>query len=182
METEATNNYVEVDGTRLHYLDAGSGDTVLLLHGWPTSSFLWRGVIGPIAERNRTIALDLPGFGKSDKPLDASYSFLHVGGDVRLSGHMGRVVPYVVFGGGGDLNYFEPVDLDPAFAGLDIKAGKGFGFHFGPGLDVLLSRHAALGFSVSYHPGFTDLTTGSAVVDPADVSFVAFAAGFAIYQ
>jgi pimeloyl-ACP methyl ester carboxylesterase len=48
---------------------------VLLLHGWPTSSFLWRHVIPALAERNRVIAVDLPGFGRSDKPLDASYSF-----------------------------------------------------------------------------------------------------------
>jgi haloalkane dehalogenase len=48
---------------------------VLLLHGWPTSSYLWRNVIPPIAAHSRAIAIDLPGFGRSDKPLDASYSF-----------------------------------------------------------------------------------------------------------
>jgi pimeloyl-ACP methyl ester carboxylesterase len=48
---------------------------VLLLHGWPTSSFLWREVMKPIGEHNRAIALDLPGFGASSKPPDASYSF-----------------------------------------------------------------------------------------------------------
>ncbi len=48
---------------------------MLLLHGWPTSSFLWREVMKPIAEGNRAIALDLPGFGASSKPPDASYSF-----------------------------------------------------------------------------------------------------------
>lgn len=48
---------------------------MLLLHGWPTSSFLWRNVMGKIAEHNRVLALDLPGFGKSDKPLDVSYGF-----------------------------------------------------------------------------------------------------------
>jgi haloalkane dehalogenase len=66
---------VEVEGLRLHYLDEGAGDPVLLLHGWPTSSFLYRRIIGPIAEKNRAIALDLPGFGGSDKPPSASYSF-----------------------------------------------------------------------------------------------------------
>jgi len=70
-----SSEYVEVDGIRLHYLDGGSGDAVLFLHGWPTSSFLWRNIVGPIAENNRILALDLPGFGQSDKPLDASYSF-----------------------------------------------------------------------------------------------------------
>lgn len=67
--------YVEVEGLRLHYLEQGSGEPVLLLHGWPTSSYLWREIVGPLGERNRAIALDLPGFGGSDKPPDISYSF-----------------------------------------------------------------------------------------------------------
>ncbi len=66
---------VRVEGMDLHYLSAGSGPPVLLLHGWPTSSFLWRETLAPIARTNRVLALDLPGFGGSDKPLDASYSF-----------------------------------------------------------------------------------------------------------
>ena len=67
--------YVEVEGLRLHYLEQGTGDPVLLLHGWPTSSVLWRDIVPVVAEGSRAIALDLPGFGRSDKPLDASYSF-----------------------------------------------------------------------------------------------------------
>jgi pimeloyl-ACP methyl ester carboxylesterase len=63
----------------LHYRELGSGPAVLLLHGWPTSSFLWREVMKPIAERNRVLAVDLPGFGGSDKPTDASYSFRFFG-------------------------------------------------------------------------------------------------------
>lgn len=69
------SNSVEVEGLKLHYLEQGSGEPVLLLHGWPTSSQLWRNLIPPMARHNRVIAPDLPGFGKSDKPLDASYSF-----------------------------------------------------------------------------------------------------------
>jgi haloalkane dehalogenase len=72
---QVSSDYADVDGIRLHYLTAGTGDPVLLLHGWPTSSFLWRNVIGAIAAEHRTLALDLPGFGRSDKPLDAPYSF-----------------------------------------------------------------------------------------------------------
>jgi haloalkane dehalogenase len=75
MESKVSKQYVTVDGIRLHYLEGGSGEAVLLLHGWPTSSFLWRNIVDKIAEKNRVIALDLPGFGFSDKPLDASYSF-----------------------------------------------------------------------------------------------------------
>ena len=75
MDTEISSQTVTVDGTCLHYLEGGTGDPVLFLHGWPTSSFLWRNVLPYVAKRNRAIAIDLAGFGKSDKPLDASYSF-----------------------------------------------------------------------------------------------------------
>jgi haloalkane dehalogenase len=64
----------------MHYVDEGDGDPVLLLHGEPTWSFLWRKTIAPIAQRSRVIAPDLIGFGRSDKPTDVGwYSYdLHV--------------------------------------------------------------------------------------------------------
>ena len=86
MSQEVSDHYVEVESVRLHYVASGEGEPVLLLHGWPTSSFLWRNVMGPIADGNRVIALDLPGFGLSDKPLDASYSFRYY--DRILSGFL----------------------------------------------------------------------------------------------
>jgi pimeloyl-ACP methyl ester carboxylesterase len=48
---------------------------VLLLHGWPTSALLWRNVMPALSTQRRVIALDLPGFGKSDKPLNRRYDF-----------------------------------------------------------------------------------------------------------
>jgi len=63
------------DGMRLNYLEKGSGAPVLLLHGWPTSAYLWRDVMPAIARNNSVIALDLPGFGGSDKPVDIRYDF-----------------------------------------------------------------------------------------------------------
>ncbi|MEM8959947.1 MAG: alpha/beta fold hydrolase [Acidobacteriota bacterium] len=75
MTPDISSRFVDVESLRLHYLEAGQGDPILLLHGWPTSSFLWRRVMPPIAVGHRVIALDLPGFGRSDKPLDVSYSF-----------------------------------------------------------------------------------------------------------
>lgn len=71
----ATLEKVQVDDLTLAYRELGEGPPVLLLHGWPTSSFLWRDVMPAIAERNRAIALDLPGFGASDKPLGTRYTF-----------------------------------------------------------------------------------------------------------
>jgi len=76
-----SSNFIDAGGVRLHYLDGGEGAPVLLLHGWPTSSFLYRNVAPHIvAAGRRVIAVDLPGFGQSDKPLDASYSFKYFGG------------------------------------------------------------------------------------------------------
>lgn len=69
------SHFVDVNGLNLHYVEAGAGEAVLLLHGWPTSAYLWRNIMPEIAKTRRAIALDLPGFGKSAKPLDASYSF-----------------------------------------------------------------------------------------------------------
>ncbi len=73
--TEMSSRYVEVDGLKIHYLSAGEGDPVLLIHGFPTSSHLWRNVMPSIAKSHRAIAIDLPGYGLSDKPLNIKYNF-----------------------------------------------------------------------------------------------------------
>jgi haloalkane dehalogenase len=70
-----TLDTVKVNGMTIAYREVGSGPPVLLLHGWPTSSFLWRNVMVPIGRANRVVAPDLPGFGGSDKPLDVQYDF-----------------------------------------------------------------------------------------------------------
>jgi haloalkane dehalogenase len=66
-------NYVLVDGLRVHYVDAGpqDGDLVLLLHGQPDWSYLYRKMIPLIvAAGHRVIAPDMIGMGRSDKPID----------------------------------------------------------------------------------------------------------------
>ena len=62
------SRYVEVHGSKMHYVEEGSGDPILLLHGNPTSSYLWRNVIPHLSPLGRAIAPDLIGYGKSDKP------------------------------------------------------------------------------------------------------------------
>jgi haloalkane dehalogenase len=62
---------VDVDGFRMHYVDDGEGEPILLLHGEPTWSYLWRDVI-PLLP-GRKIAPDLIGFGRSDKPEDVGW-------------------------------------------------------------------------------------------------------------
>jgi haloalkane dehalogenase len=66
-----TPNYVEVDGVRVHYVDEGPSEAapVLMLHGEPSWSYLYRKMIPVFAAAgHRAIAPDLPGFGRSDKP------------------------------------------------------------------------------------------------------------------
>jgi haloalkane dehalogenase len=62
------SHYIDVLGSNMHYIDQGNGDPILLLHGNPTSSYLWRNVIPLISPVGRVIAVDLIGMGKSDKP------------------------------------------------------------------------------------------------------------------
>jgi len=63
---------VTVSGGELAYVDAGEGPAVVLLHGFPTSSFLWRGLVHLLEPWFRVIAPDLLGYGNSDKPADAA--------------------------------------------------------------------------------------------------------------
>ena len=61
------------DGVRMAYVDEGSGPAVLLLHGEPSWSYLYRSMIGPlVAAGFRVVAPDLVGFGRSDKPAELS--------------------------------------------------------------------------------------------------------------
>jgi pimeloyl-ACP methyl ester carboxylesterase len=68
---------VEVDGVRLFYRDAGPRDApvVLLLHGFPASSFMYRDLIERLAGDYRVIAPDYPGFGYSDAPQADSFTY-----------------------------------------------------------------------------------------------------------
>ncbi|MCT4622432.1 MAG: haloalkane dehalogenase [Schleiferiaceae bacterium] len=67
-------NYIEVLGSKIHYIEEGKGDPILFLHGNPTSSYLWRNIIPYLSKHGRCIAPDLIGMGKSDKP-DINYGF-----------------------------------------------------------------------------------------------------------
>ncbi len=68
------SNYIDVHGSSIHYVDEGSGEPILFLHGNPTSSYLWRNIIPHLVPFGRCIAMDLIGMGKSDKP-DIDYRF-----------------------------------------------------------------------------------------------------------
>src|SRR5262249_28039447 len=59
------SHFAQIDGARLHYVDEGSGAPLLLLHGNPTWSFLYREIIKGLSDRFRCVAVDYPGFGLS---------------------------------------------------------------------------------------------------------------------
>lgn len=67
----------EIDGLKVFYREAGpkDGPVVLLLHGFPTSSHMFRNLIPLLADRYRVIAPDYPGFGQSDAPNTAHFSY-----------------------------------------------------------------------------------------------------------
>jgi haloalkane dehalogenase len=99
-------HYLEQDGLRMHFVDEGSGDPVLLCHGEPTWSFLYRKVIPPLARAARVLAPDYFGFGRSDKPVEPEwYSYdRHYASIERFADELGlRDLTVVVHDWGGPL-------------------------------------------------------------------------------
>ena len=67
------SRYADVGGARVHYVDEGTGPPLLLLHGNPTWSFLYRDIIRGLRDRYRCLAVDYPGFGLSGPASDYGY-------------------------------------------------------------------------------------------------------------
>lgn len=63
-----------VDGVTLAYEDMGDGRPVVFVHGFPTSTYSWRHLVGPLSGGYRVVTFDLMGYGESDKPLDEAYT------------------------------------------------------------------------------------------------------------
>ncbi len=87
-EAIASRN-AEVDGIKLHYLTAGKGPAVLLLHGYTQTSRMWRPIIPLLAEKFTVIAPDLPGIGDSEIPkrgLDMKSAAISIHGLVKSLG------------------------------------------------------------------------------------------------
>ena len=64
------SKFADVNGVKLHYLVAGKGDPVVLLHGFAESSHMWLPLIAKLSDRHTVIAPDLRGFGQSSTPAD----------------------------------------------------------------------------------------------------------------
>ena len=173
--TEVTHHTAFVNGVALHYVTAGQGDPVILLHGWPQSWYQWRRVIPLLAERYTVIAPDLRGYADSGKP-DGPYDTRTMAedvyqlaqqlglGSVFLAGHdVGAAVAYAYAAAHRDdvrrLAYIdEPL---PGFSYEGVAAfspetslGGGFwwaSFHMVPDLpDALIAGREALYLSWFY--------------------------------
>lgn len=68
------SKFIELGTERIHYVESGEGDPILLLHGLPANVYLWRNIIPNIDSDKRVIALDFLGFGKSSFPTDRNVS------------------------------------------------------------------------------------------------------------
>jgi haloalkane dehalogenase len=122
-----TPNYFDLEGDlaglRMHYVDEGTGDPILLLHGEPTWSYLYRKMIPILAERFRVIAPDYIGFGRSDKPTDRDwYTYdRHVDSIVQLIEALDLMeTTVVVQDWGGPIGLRCAVENEKRFAALVI--------------------------------------------------------------
>lgn len=68
------SRWIEIEGSKIHYVDEGKGDVILFVHGTPEWSFGFRDLIKGLRDQYRCIAPDYLGFGLSDKPVDVNYT------------------------------------------------------------------------------------------------------------
>jgi pimeloyl-ACP methyl ester carboxylesterase len=82
--SDPAHRFVETNGIRMHYVEAGSGPLAILCHGFPESWYSWRHQIDALAEAGfRVVAPDQRGYGQTDRPAAVEdYSVLHLAGDI----------------------------------------------------------------------------------------------------
>jgi pimeloyl-ACP methyl ester carboxylesterase len=78
----ASSRFATVNGVNLHFVIAGSGDPVLLIHGWPETWYAWRKVIPVLAARFTVVAPDMRGYGDSERP-SGGYDKVTVAADLH---------------------------------------------------------------------------------------------------
>ncbi|MFF5209270.1 haloalkane dehalogenase [Streptosporangium sp. NPDC000396] len=101
---------IAVSGTEMSYVDTGTGDPIVFLHGNPTSSYLWRNVIPHVADLGRCLAPDLVGMGASGAAPDGAY---------RFADHARRLD-----------EWFDALDLDRDVTLVLHDWGSALGFHW----------------------------------------------------
>ena len=90
----AEKQTVSIRGLDMAYVEIGAGDPIVFLHGNPTSSYLWRNVMPPLADRGRCVAPDLIGMGDSAKlPRPAIFSYTYAQHRQYLDASLDAVMP-----------------------------------------------------------------------------------------
>lgn len=69
MTHDLTHHYADLGDVRLHYVTAGQGPALVLLHGWPQTWYMWRDLMPALARHFRIVAVDMRGLGDSSKPV-----------------------------------------------------------------------------------------------------------------
>lgn len=161
----ASREVALANGLRMHYLRAGSGPLLVLLHGWPQTSHCWRKLIEPLAERYTVIAPDLRGYGLTDKPRDGfdkrtmaedvHQLVLRLGFDrASLVGHDrgARVAHRYALDRPEEVERLAVLDIIPTremWRRLDAHTGQSFWhwlFHLQPDLPELLAGRDVAGY------------------------------------
>ncbi|WP_312930939.1 alpha/beta fold hydrolase [Agrobacterium cavarae] len=133
-QTPATTHYrsMKIDGVNVFYREAGpvDGPVVVLLHGFPTSSHMFRNLIPLLADRYRVIAPDYPGFGQSDAPEHTKfeYSFGHYADvvDILLSKLGAAKYSMYVMDYGAPVGYRLALKHPDRVSGLIVQNGNAY--------------------------------------------------------
>ncbi|GAB3009548.1 alpha/beta hydrolase [Amycolatopsis acidiphila] len=181
-----------VNGIRMHYRRAGEGPPVVLLHGWPQTSYCWHKVFGALAETYTVIAPDLRGYGLTDKPrhgydkrtmaTDVSELVRQLGFErVSVVGHDrgGRVAHRWALDRPDEVARLAVLDIIPTremWRRLDAGAAGAYWhwlFHLQPDLPELLAGHNIAAYLGYFFERWTYQRQG---LDAAPVYIEAFSA------
>ena len=152
--------FAEVNGLRLHYVEAGAGPDLILLHGYPQTWYGWRKVMAALADRFHCVAPDLRGLGESERPPDGDYTKRAVAADVSALARQLGVKRAFVAGQdmGGPVGYALAADhpdlveklvlIDTGVPGFGLEAAMNpaaggswhFGFFAAPHFPEMLTR------------------------------------------
>jgi pimeloyl-ACP methyl ester carboxylesterase len=202
MSAELAHHDADLGDVRLHYVTAGSGPPVVLLHGWPQTWYMWRDVLPGLSARYRVMAPDLRGLGDSSRPA-GGYDTKTVAQDIwRLMQRLGHERFLVVaHDWGGPVAFALAAQHRDAVRGLAVLdvpvPGDGsplaamarwhFGFHSEPDLpEALVEGREALYLGHFYRKGGARI---DAISDEAQREYVraysqpgAMRAGFNYYR